>query len=73
MGVDVHVIGMVGGELPLLALIAVSLLDDKRGVPVGQRLLVQVIAAAVLVFGSGMGDAKYLAGVGVAALCCVDD
>ena len=39
--------------LPLLALIAVSLLDDKRGVPVRQRLLVQVVAAAVLVFGSG--------------------
>ena len=38
----------------LLALIAVSLLDDKRGVPVRQRLLVHVIAAVVLVFGSGM-------------------
>ncbi len=40
--------------LPLLALIAVSLLDDKHGLPVRQRLLVHVIAAAVLVFGSGM-------------------
>ncbi len=46
--------------LPLLALIAVSLLDDKRGVPVRQRLLVHGIAAAVLVFGSGMATQNFL-------------
>jgi UDP-GlcNAc:undecaprenyl-phosphate GlcNAc-1-phosphate transferase len=40
--------------LPMLALFAVSLLDDMRGLPVRQRLLAHVIAAAVLVFGSGM-------------------
>lgn len=46
--------------LPLLALIAVSLLDDKRGVPVRQRLLVHGIAAAVLVLGSGMATQNFL-------------
>ena len=46
--------------LPLLALITVSLLDDKRGLPVRQRLLVHVIAAAVLVFGSGMAAQNIL-------------
>ena len=46
--------------LPLLALIAVSLLDDKHGLPVRQRLLVHVIAAAVLVFGSGMATQNIL-------------
>jgi len=46
--------------LPLLALIAVSLLDDKHGLPVRQRLLVHVIAAAVLVIGSGMAAQSIL-------------
>lgn len=46
--------------LPLLALIAVSLLDDKRGLPVRQRLLVHVIAAAVLVLGSGLATQNLL-------------
>ena len=46
--------------LPLLALIIVSLLDDKRGLPVRQRLLVHVIAAAVLVVGSGMATQNIL-------------
>lgn len=46
--------------LPLLALITVSLLDDKRGLPVRQRLLVHVIAAVVLVFGSGMAAQNIL-------------
>ena len=40
--------------LPLLALFAISLLDDLRGLTVRQRLLVHVITAIVLVFGSGM-------------------
>ncbi len=46
--------------LPMLALFAVSLLDDMRGLPVRQRLLVHVIAAAVLVFGSGMASQSIL-------------
>ena len=46
--------------LPLLSLIAVSLLDDRRGLPVRQRLLVHVIAAAVLIFGSGMAAQSIL-------------
>jgi UDP-GlcNAc:undecaprenyl-phosphate GlcNAc-1-phosphate transferase len=46
--------------LPLLALIAVSLVDDKRGLPVRQRLLVHVIAAAILVFGSGLAAQNVL-------------
>jgi len=46
--------------LPLLALIAVSLLDDRRGLPVQQRLLVHVIAAAVLVVGSGLASESIL-------------
>ena len=40
--------------LPLLALFAVSLLDDMRGLPVRLRLLAHIAAAAVLVMGSGM-------------------
>ena len=40
--------------LPMLALFAVSLLDDMRGLPVRSRLLAHVIAAAVLMFGSGI-------------------
>lgn len=39
--------------LPLLLLFFVSLLDDKRGLPVSQRLLAHSAAAAVLVIGSG--------------------
>jgi UDP-N-acetylmuramyl pentapeptide phosphotransferase/UDP-N-acetylglucosamine-1-phosphate transferase len=46
--------------LPLLVLFAVSLLDDMRGLPVRQRLLVHVIAAAILVFGSGMAAQNIL-------------
>jgi len=46
--------------LPLLVLIAVSLLDDKRGLPVRQRLPAHVIAAALLVFGSGMATQNIL-------------
>lgn len=40
--------------LPLLMLIAVSLLDDMRGLPVRWRLLVHVVAALILAFGSGI-------------------
>jgi len=49
--------------LPLLALIAVSLLDDKRGVPVRERLLVHGVAAAILVFGSGLVSQNLLLAV----------
>ncbi len=40
--------------LPLLLLFMVSLLDDNRGLPVRQRLLAHVAAAAILVLGSGV-------------------
>ena len=40
--------------LPLIALFAISLVDDMRGLAVRQRLLVHVAAAAVLVAGSGL-------------------
>ena len=39
--------------LPLLMLFVLSLLDDMRGLPVRQRLLIHVAAAAILVIGSG--------------------
>ncbi len=40
---------------PLLLLIAVSLWDDRRGVPAALRFLVQVLAAAAWLWGSGPG------------------
>ena len=40
--------------LPLLILFMVSLIDDMRSLPVRQRLLSHVIAAAILVAGSGL-------------------
>lgn len=40
--------------LPLLILFMVSLLDDMRSLPVKQRLLAHLIAAAMLVAGSGL-------------------
>lgn len=40
--------------LPLMGLIVVSLLDDIRNMPVRLRLLVQLVAAAVLVSGLGL-------------------
>lgn len=39
---------------PLLVLFLVSLLDDMRSLPVRQRLLSQLFAALVLVFGAGV-------------------
>ena len=39
--------------LPLAILFLVSLLDDMRGLPVRQRLSAQLLAAAILVVGSG--------------------
>jgi len=54
---------------PLLALIAVSLLDDKRGVPVRKRLLVHGLAALVLVIGSGLATQNIL--LALLALPCV--
>lgn len=46
--------------LPVLVLFAVSLLDDMRGLPVRQRLLAHVIAAVILVFGSGIAAQNIL-------------
>ena len=46
--------------VPLFALIAVSLLDDKRGVPVLPRLLVHVIAAVTFLLGSGLATQNIL-------------
>lgn len=40
--------------VPVLILFVVSLLDDMRGLPVRQRLLAHVVAAAMLVLGSGV-------------------
>ncbi|HLP97538.1 MAG TPA: glycosyltransferase family 4 protein [Sideroxyarcus sp.] len=40
--------------LPLLGLFVVSLADDMRNLPVRQRLLVHLLAAAILVVGSGV-------------------
>lgn len=40
--------------LPLLILFGVSLLDDMRNLPVRQRLSAQLVAAAILVGGSGL-------------------
>jgi UDP-GlcNAc:undecaprenyl-phosphate GlcNAc-1-phosphate transferase len=40
--------------LPLILLFAVSLLDDMRGLPVKRRLLAHVVAALILVLGSGL-------------------
>ncbi len=40
--------------VPLIGLFLVSLLDDMRGLPVRVRLLVHLVAAALLVGGSGM-------------------
>jgi UDP-N-acetylmuramyl pentapeptide phosphotransferase/UDP-N-acetylglucosamine-1-phosphate transferase len=40
--------------LPLIGLFVVSLLDDMHSLPVRKRLLAQLIAAAVLVAGSGL-------------------
>ncbi len=40
--------------LPMILLFAVSLLDDMRGLPIRQRLLAHIAAAAILVLGSGL-------------------
>ena len=40
--------------LPLTLLFVVSLFDDMRGLPVRQRLFAQLVAAAILVGGSGL-------------------
>lgn len=40
--------------LPLVGLFVVSLLDDMHNLPVKQRLLAHLAAAAILVFGSGL-------------------
>jgi UDP-N-acetylmuramyl pentapeptide phosphotransferase/UDP-N-acetylglucosamine-1-phosphate transferase len=40
--------------LPLIGLCVISLLDDMHSLPVRQRLSVQIVAAAILVVGSGL-------------------
>lgn len=40
--------------IPVLGLFAVSLLDDKRGLPVWLRLPTHLVAAVILVFGCGV-------------------
>ena len=55
--------------LPLLVLFTVSLFDDIRGLPVRLRLLVHIVAAAILVFGSGMVAQSVL--LALAVLLCV--
>jgi UDP-GlcNAc:undecaprenyl-phosphate GlcNAc-1-phosphate transferase len=40
--------------LPMIGLFILSLLDDVRGLPVSQRLLGHILAAAILVGGSGL-------------------
>ena len=40
--------------VPVIALFVVSLLDDMRGLPVRQRLLVHFVASVILMVGSGM-------------------
>lgn len=49
--------------LPLLALFAVSLLDDVRGLQVRTRLLVHIAAAVLLALGSGMLEQGLLVAV----------
>ncbi len=50
--------------LPLLILFAVSLLDDLFSLPVRQRMIVHVLAAGLLVWGSGLSaNQGILAGV----------
>ncbi len=40
--------------LPVLLLLVVSLIDDMKGLPVGKRLSAHLIAAAILIGGSGV-------------------
>jgi len=46
--------------VPTLLLVLVSLVDDVKGLPVRQRLLAHLIAAALLVFGSGLWSQSLL-------------
>lgn len=46
--------------VPALLLVVVSLLDDIQGLPVRQRLLAHLLAAAMLVVGSGMWSQNML-------------
>ena len=40
--------------LPVLLLLVISLIDDMQGLPVGKRLAAHLIAAAILIAGSGI-------------------
>jgi len=55
--------------LPLFILFAVSLLDDIRSLPVKQRLLAHLLAAAVMVAGSGLFAQQGVV-IAVAVLLC---
>lgn len=51
--------------VPVVLLIAVSLIDDMKGLPVKQRFLAHIAAAVVLVFGSGVLAQNPVLGVGL--------
>lgn len=55
--------------LPLLILFMVSLLDDMHSLPVKQRLLAHLLAAAIMVAGSGLYAQQGVV-IAVAALLC---
>lgn len=55
--------------LPLIGLLAISLLDDMRGLPVHQRFLAHLVAAALLVAGSGLFEQQGL-WLAIAVLLC---
>lgn len=55
--------------LPLLILFIVSLLDDIRSLPVKQRLLAHLLAAAIMVAGSGLFAQQGVV-IAVAVLLC---
>jgi UDP-N-acetylmuramyl pentapeptide phosphotransferase/UDP-N-acetylglucosamine-1-phosphate transferase len=44
--------------LPLIGLFVLSLFDDMRGLPVRQRLVGHILAAAILVVGSGLSNSQ---------------
>lgn len=56
--------------LPVLALFAVSLWDDMRGLPVRLRLLVHIVVAVILVLGSGMMGQGFIL-ILVTVLCVI--
>jgi len=55
--------------IPMLALFVISLIDDMNGLPVRQRFLAHVLAAAILVGGSGLATHNIL--LALLVLLCV--